>query len=217
MAKATARVKAILSEMPQNKQARPASNHPVEWREKDHSISEVRDGPNTNLGKRKRKNIDAGESNPEKRQREAQVKSAQPPPSNSLAPSPNAVSEQTGDLTPWIKKIALCNKTPFQKRVLTAICQIPPGQYTTYAAISKSLSSCPRAVGNALRNNPFAPQVPCHRVLASDGGIGGFKGSWGRNGEEGLNDGLKRKLLADEGVRFSSGGKVFGRVWEEFK
>lgn len=121
------------------------------------------------------------------------------------------------DFTPHLKKIALSHKTPFQKKVLALLCQIPRGRYTTYAAISKHLSSSPRAVGNAIRNNPFAPQVPCHRVLASGGGIGGFHGSWGRNGQAGLNDDKKRKLLRDEGVRFDGPGKVVGTVWEAFK
>ena len=66
--------------------------------------------------------------------------------------------------------------TPFRKRVLLALCQVPSGSYTTYLALSNHLSSSPRAVGNALRNNPFAPTVPCHRVVAADGGIGGFGG-----------------------------------------
>lgn len=66
--------------------------------------------------------------------------------------------------------------TPFRKRVLLALCQVPSGSYTTYLALSNHLSSSPRAVGGALRNNPFAPRVPCHRVVAADGGIGGFGG-----------------------------------------
>ena len=66
--------------------------------------------------------------------------------------------------------------TPFRKRVLLALCQVPSGSYSTYLALSNHLSSSPRAVGNALRNNPFAPRVPCHRVVAADGGIGGFGG-----------------------------------------
>jgi len=131
-------------------------------------------------------------------------------------PKPKQKAPPEG-LTPYLKKIALSHKTPFQKKVLTALCQVPRGHYTTYAAISKHLSSSPRAVGNALKNNPFAPQVPCHRVLASGGGIGGFHGSWGRNGKEGVNDEKKRRLLRDEGVRFDGKGRVVGRVWEGFR
>ncbi|KAH8816322.1 6-O-methylguanine DNA methyltransferase [Xylogone sp. PMI_703] len=130
-----------------------------------------------------------------------------------LQPIPNNSPE---DLTPYLKKIALSQKTPFQKRVLTLLCQVPRGQYTTYAAMAKHLSSSPRAIGNVMKNNPFAPQVPCHRVLASGGGIGGFKGSWGRKGKEGLNDGKKRDLLRREGVKFDGKGRVLGRVWDDF-
>ena len=132
-------------------------------------------------------------------------------------PSTHKPSNSKEDLTPYLKKIALCDKTSFQKKVLTVLCQVPRGRYTTYAAISKHLSSSPRAVGNALKNNPFAPQVPCHRVLASGGGIGGFHGSWGRNGKEGLNDDKKRKLLRDEGVKFDGKGRVVGTAWDGFK
>jgi len=139
------------------------------------------------------------------------------PTSLEAQPPGDELSNKQHDLEPFLKKIALCHKTPFQKRVLLALCQVPPGQYTTYGIMSKHLSSSPRAVGNALRNNPFAPQVPCHRVLASGGSIGGFHGSWGRNGKDGLNDGKKRKLLRDEGVKFDGKGKVVGRPWDSFK
>ena len=131
-------------------------------------------------------------------------------------PQKTAQKKEDEDYTPWLKKIALSEKSSFQKKVLTLLCQVPRGKYTTYAAISKYLSSSPRAVGNALRNNPFAPHVPCHRVLASGGGLGGFHGSWGRNGKEGLHDDKKRKLLREEGVRFDGKGKVVGSPWEGF-
>lgn len=126
-------------------------------------------------------------------------------------------TKEETQLTAYLRKISLSSKTPFQKRVLTALCQVPRGQYTTYGTMSKYLSSSPRAVGNALKNNPFAPQVPCHRVLASDGGLGGFMGSWGRGGEKGKNDDKKLKLLREEGVRFGGNGKVVGKVWNGFK
>ncbi|PBP25675.1 putative E3 ubiquitin-protein ligase RING-2 [Diplocarpon rosae] len=125
-------------------------------------------------------------------------------------------AEQNADLVPYLKKIAMSQKTCFQKKVLATLCQVPRGRYTTYGAMAKHLSSSARAVGNALRNNPFAPQVPCHRVLASGGGLGGFQGSWGRKGEEGWHDDKKRKLLRDEGVKFDGKRRVVGTPWEGF-
>ncbi len=59
--------------------------------------------------------------------------------------------------------------TEYQERVYAALQQIPEGRITTYAALSKALNSSPRAVGGALRNNPFAPEIPCHRCIASTG------------------------------------------------
>ncbi|KAI8923032.1 6-O-methylguanine DNA methyltransferase [Entophlyctis helioformis] len=71
------------------------------------------------------------------------------------------------------------NVTAFQTRVYALCSQIPEGHFATYKDISDALQSSPRAVGQALKRNPFAPVVPCHRVLASDYYIGGFFGSWG--------------------------------------
>lgn len=69
--------------------------------------------------------------------------------------------------------------TDFQKKVYQATARIPRGRVSTYQAIARACG-CPgaaRAVGNALNKNPYAPQVPCHRVLRSNGQIGGF--AWG--------------------------------------
>jgi len=66
--------------------------------------------------------------------------------------------------------------TDFQKKVYALTKKVPRGKVTTYSAIAKKLKSSPRAVGQALRVNPFAPVVPCHRVIKSDGTIGGFSG-----------------------------------------
>jgi len=66
--------------------------------------------------------------------------------------------------------------TDFQKKVYAFTKKVPRGKVTTYLAIAKKLNSSPRAVGQALRVNPFAPVVPCHRVVKSDGSIGGFGG-----------------------------------------
>lgn len=64
----------------------------------------------------------------------------------------------------------------FSQKVWAATKKIPKGKVATYAIIAKMIK-CPksaRAIGNALNANPFAPVVPCHRVIRSDGSIGGF-------------------------------------------
>src|SRR5690349_10764321 len=66
--------------------------------------------------------------------------------------------------------------TDFQERVYTLLTQIPEGRVTTYGALARALNSSPRAVGNALRNNPFAPLVPCHRCVNAKGYINGYDG-----------------------------------------
>jgi O-6-methylguanine DNA methyltransferase len=85
----------------------------------------------------------------------------------------------------------------FQKRVLTLLTKIPKGKVTTYGEIARALGDVhlSRAVGNAVRDNPFAPEVPCHRVIRSNGEIGGFGGELsGKNIDE------KIRLLKEEGV-----------------
>jgi len=64
-----------------------------------------------------------------------------------------------------------------------------------------------------MRKNPFAPLVPCHRVLAADGKIGGFGGDWG---EEGRFASEKLRLLRDEGLKFDGRGKVVGEPFVDF-
>jgi methylated-DNA-[protein]-cysteine S-methyltransferase len=92
--------------------------------------------------------------------------------------------------------------TPFQRRVYDALRRIPRGRVTTYGLLAKHLDCrSARAVGQALRRNPFAPGVPCHRVIASDLRIGGFTGH--RSGPEIAR---KRSLLAAEGVLFLEDG-----------
>ncbi|MBI5391609.1 MGMT family protein [Candidatus Woesearchaeota archaeon] len=63
----------------------------------------------------------------------------------------------------------------FNERVWEVTKQIPKGKVSTYKEIAKALNCrAYRAVGNALNKNPFAPIVPCHRVVSSNGGLGGF-------------------------------------------
>lgn len=102
--------------------------------------------------------------------------------------------------------------TPYRKRLYTALLSVPEGRYTTYSAMSDYLHSSARAVGNGMRNNPFAPEVPCHRVLAANGSIGGFNGEWGKDGKYASR---KIELLRDEGVRFDASGKVVGQPFRK--
>ncbi|POS73715.1 hypothetical protein DHEL01_v207884 [Diaporthe helianthi] len=107
----------------------------------------------------------------------------------------------------------------FRKSILALLTQVPRGRYTTYQALADhvgeiSHKSSARAVGSAMRNNPFAPVVPCHRVLASDGTIGGFGGQWGEDGQHASE---KRRLLREEGVKFDGKGKAVGEPFRGFR
>ena len=103
--------------------------------------------------------------------------------------------------------------SPFRRRVYRALMSVPAGRWTTYSALSKHLSSGPRAIGNAMKNNPFAPAVPCHRVLATDRSVGGYKGEWVTGGKYSTE---KIKLLLEEGVEFDGNGKAMGACFVDF-
>ena len=83
--------------------------------------------------------------------------------------------------------------TDFQRSVWRAIAAIPQGRTLTYGEIAKRLISAPRAVGQACSRNPYPVVVPCHRVVASDGGLGGFASA-----TDGYLLDTKRWLLAHE-------------------
>lgn len=84
--------------------------------------------------------------------------------------------------------------TPFRRRVLEATAKVPRGKVSTYAEIARRIGNpkAVRAVGQALRRNPIPILVPCHRVIASDGTLGGYGGN--------LRDKRKVQLLKLEGV-----------------
>ncbi len=82
--------------------------------------------------------------------------------------------------------------TSFQEKVYAECSKIPRGKVSTYNAIAKRLKSSPRAVGQALKRNPYAPKVPCHRVIKSDGALGGYDGI--------MNNSKKVRMLQSEGV-----------------
>jgi len=88
--------------------------------------------------------------------------------------------------------------TLFQQKVYDACSRIPSGRVTTYQLLARSIGcGSARAVGQALRRNPYAPRVPCHRVIASDLTLGGYEG---QKDSEALS--RKIALLASEGVMF---------------
>ena len=94
--------------------------------------------------------------------------------------------------------------TPFQKGVFSAVSEVPEGCVTTYAALAARLGcGSARAIGQALKKNPFAPQVPCHRVVRSNGALGGFFGE-----DTAASNRRKRALLEAEGIVFDSTGRV---------
>jgi O-6-methylguanine DNA methyltransferase len=91
-----------------------------------------------------------------------------------------------------LSKIDAAALTPFQKAVYRVVARIPRGKTMTYAQVAAAIGrpKAVRAVGNALNKNPFAPAVPCHRVIRSDGTLGGFASG----------SAAKRRLLKSEGV-----------------
>lgn len=94
--------------------------------------------------------------------------------------------------------------TEFQKKVYRALLEIPKGRVMTYRSLSKKIEvNSAQAIGQALKRNPFSPEVPCHRVIKSNGLIGGFFGK-----VEGAEIEKKRELLESEGVSFTQDGKL---------
>ena len=75
----------------------------------------------------------------------------------------------------------LLEGTKFQQKVWEYLKTIPKGQVKTYkqVAIAIKRPKSARAVANACGKNPYAPKIPCHRVIRSDGGLGGYSGRGG--------------------------------------
>jgi len=84
---------------------------------------------------------------------------------------------------------------PFQKTVWCALKKIPSGTTKAYSDLANQLKSGPRAIGNACRHNPIPIIIPCHRVIAKDGGLRGFGGK-----TSGEKIHIKRWLLDHEGT-----------------
>ena len=94
--------------------------------------------------------------------------------------------------------------TVFQRRVYEALADVPLGKTTTYGILAKAIGcGSAQAICPALRRNPDAPRIPCHRVVCNDGSIGGF---FGKNDPSAAAN--KRALLEAEGVAFDASGRV---------
>lgn len=93
--------------------------------------------------------------------------------------------------------------TEFQRNVLRAASRIPFGETQCYGDVARRVGrpNAQRAVGNALGKNPLAIVIPCHRVIASGGGIGGYTG--------GLD--IKRRLMRIEGIELEKASAVARR------
>jgi methylated-DNA-[protein]-cysteine S-methyltransferase len=89
----------------------------------------------------------------------------------------------------------LLEGSEFQRRVWREIARIGPGKTRSYGEIAARLGSAPRPVGGACGRNPVPLVVPCHRVLAASGGLGGFMG-----GKADFPLSVKRWLLRHEGI-----------------
>ena len=85
--------------------------------------------------------------------------------------------------------------TKFQLKVWSYLRKIPRGSLKTYSQVAKAIGKprAIRAVANAIGKNPYAPKIPCHRVIRSDGSLGGYSGKGGIK--------TKRFLLKKEGIR----------------
>jgi methylated-DNA-[protein]-cysteine S-methyltransferase len=95
------------------------------------------------------------------------------------------------NLEPLIRAGRIVPGMTFNQKIWALTSRIPRGQVTTYAELARALGTkAYRAVGNAMNKNPYAPGVPCHRVVGSNGALTGFAG--------GLDK--KRKMLKEEGV-----------------
>ncbi|PKO86285.1 MAG: cysteine methyltransferase [Betaproteobacteria bacterium HGW-Betaproteobacteria-12] len=119
------------------------------------------------------------------------------------APQTALAAETARQLEAWLADPAFVFGLPlrpagtaFQRRVWAEIAAIPCGRTLTYGQVAHNLHNAPRAVGQACGANPYPLVVPCHRVVASAGGLGGFARERG-----GFLLDVKRWLLGHEGSR----------------
>lgn len=119
-----------------------------------------------------------------------------PPPASVAAAMAGVAALLAGEPEPLLDADLDMRDVPaFDRRVYEVARTVPPGETITYGAIAKALGEEPmraRDVGQALARNPFAPIVPCHRVVAAGGQLGGYSAPGGAA--------TKRRLLELEGA-----------------
>jgi methylated-DNA-[protein]-cysteine S-methyltransferase len=105
-----------------------------------------------------------------------------------------------GDHREFRVPLDLPGRSPWDRAVLGGVRDIPYGSVTSYGRLARHIGRprAARAAGGAVGRNPIAILVPCHRVIAGDGSLGGYGGDWYGTREQLLS--LKRELLALEGV-----------------
>ena len=97
--------------------------------------------------------------------------------------------------------------SPLKRKVFLSLLKVPKGKVTTYGALAQSIGcKSPRAIGQALKHNLFAPHVPCHRVIAATLQLHGFQGSQASGPLY-----KKKQLLINEGIIFDENNQVLGK------
>jgi len=97
--------------------------------------------------------------------------------------------------------------TVFEQQVYDAVSRVPSGKVTTYVDLARAIDcQSAQAVGQALKRNPLAPEVPCHRVIRADLSLGGYVGE-----TRGEKIEVKLELLHTEGVEFDSNGQLINQ------
>ncbi len=95
-----------------------------------------------------------------------------------------------------------------EQKVYKKLLEVPKGKVTTYGELAKAvgLKNGQRAIGRIMNKNPYPVVVPCHRVILSDGKVGGY--AWGEK--------VKTKMLSQEGVKISNGKILDQKIIHRF-